>query len=323
MFHPLIAVRWLAWTGILAVTAWVGWEPAGSIARSPDDSMIVEPELSDRSTHSGRRPRLDVYLPSRDDQPPGAGRPAILLVHAGSWIGGTKASYRGDPWRNATRLTEHGMVVVAADYALGSPDRPSWPEALWDLRESVRWIRLHAAKYGIDPGRIAVLGQSSGAHLAMLLGTENVPPADGESFSRVQAVVGFYGPTDLATLARFRQSRRDPVFNLLGRTSPGERSARQAAASPLSRVSPSTSPMLLFHGSDDRWIPPEQSKAMAQSLERAGVLNRLVIVEGARHGFETIVASPKEIDLIPEILAFLARVWNISPASAAHRPAPL
>lgn len=212
------------------------------------------------------------------------------------------------------------MVVVAVDYALGNPKQPSWPEALWDLQESVRWIRRHAATYGIDPERIAVLGQSSGAYLAMMLGTDNRHPS---SYSRVQAVISFYGPTDLASLAKHRRSRRDPIFNLLGWMTRWDRTPLEAAASPLSRVSSSTAPMLLFHGSDDRWVPPEQSRIMARSLERAGVLNRLVIVEGARHGFETIVASPKEIALIPEILAFLARVWNISPTSAAHRPAPL
>jgi acetyl esterase/lipase len=315
MFHSLIRLRWLVWAVILAATAGVGWEPAESIARSPDDSLTVERDHPDRN-HSRRPPRLDVYLPRRDDRPQVTGRPAILLVHGGSWIGGPKSSYHADPWRNAVRLTEHGMVVVAVDYLLGRPERPSWPEALWDLRESIRWVHHHAARYGIDPERIAVLGQSSGAHLAMLLGTEDVSPGAGESDSRVQAVISFYGPTDLASLAKFRRSQRDPIFNLLGRTTPRDRAAREDAASPISRVSPSTVPMLLFHGSDDRWVPPDQAREMAESLERAGVFNRLVIVEGARHGFEMIVASPKQIDLIPEILAFLDRVWNASPTIA-------
>ena len=51
---------------------------------------------------------------------------------------------------------------------------------------------------------------------------------------------------------------------------------------------------------------------MAEALERAGVPNRLIVVDGARHGFEAMVREPVERDLLPEILAFLERIWNVS-----------
>ena len=69
--------------------------------------------------------------------------------------------------------------------------------------------------------------------------------------------------------------------------------------------------MLLIHGSDDRWVPPEQSTAMAKRLESAGVRHRLSIVPGARHGFELTVRHPETRDLVPEILAFLESVWQV------------
>ncbi len=70
--------------------------------------------------------------------------------------------------------------------------------------------------------------------------------------------------------------------------------------------------MLLLHGSDDTWVRPEQSSQMAEALERAGVPHRLIVVDGARHGFEAMVKEPVERDLLPEILAFLERIWNVS-----------
>jgi acetyl esterase/lipase len=68
--------------------------------------------------------------------------------------------------------------------------------------------------------------------------------------------------------------------------------------------------MLLLHGTDDAWVPPEQSVLMGEALKRAGVPHRLIIVEGARHGFEAWVDENR--DFLPEILAFLESVWNVS-----------
>jgi acetyl esterase/lipase len=318
MTQPLIAARSLAWAGVLSATVWVGWEQSGPGVRPLERAASAVKRDIPYRVQDGRRLKLDIYLPRPDDRPPDGRSPAVLLVHGGSWIGGSKSSYRSDRWRNPTRLIEAGMVVVAVDYRLGRPKRPNWPEALDDLRESVRWVRRHAAEYRIDPDRIAVLGQSAGAHLAMLLGTDGEPPAADGVSSKVQAVISFYGPTDLASLVQFRRSRRDPVLSLLGRgASPGDFSAREDEASPVARVSRSAAPMLLLHGTEDRWVPLDQAREMAEALERAGVFHRLEIVEGARHGFETIVASPKRTDLMPTILAFLARVWN---ASSAHHP---
>lgn len=314
------ALRILVWTGVLAATAWAGLGHSTTRFPLPDARRIVVRDLPYHD-RDGAGPTLDLYFPVRD-HPPATASPAILLVHGGSWIGGSKSSYRSDPWRNPTRLTRHGLVVIAVDYRPGYPGRPSWPDALEDLRAAVRWTRSHAEEYGIDPERIAVLGQSSGAHLAMLLGTVSDDSGKGEVSSKVQAVISFYGPTDLETLAIARRSRRDPIFTLLGHADSGRPSDLKKSASPISRVSQSTCPMLLFHGTDDRWVPADQSRRMSRALEQAGVFHRLVIVEGAQHGFETVVESPRRVDLVPEILAFLQSVWNVSGARPPRGSTP-
>ena len=50
---------------------------------------------------------------------------------------------------------------------------------------------------------------------------------------------------------------------------------------------------------------------MAESLSQAGVLNRLIVVPGARHGFELPVKFSETRDLLPEVLAFLDSVWQV------------
>jgi acetyl esterase/lipase len=220
-----------------------------------------------------------------------------------------------DP-RNSTipRLLAEGFVVIAVDYRLGRPGSPSWPEALDDLREAVRWTRRHANQFGIDPDRIAALGQSSGAHLAALLGTLPDVTSPGEVSSRLQAVVSFYGAFDLADLIKSRKLVHEPALYLLG-ASTGKSQALEEEASPIRHVTHDDAPMLLLHGSEDRWIPPAQSVRMAEALERANVKHELIVVRGARHGFEALVQRGgevgEEIDLLAEILAFLQSVWNV------------
>ena len=81
-----------------------------------------------------------------------------------------------------------------------------FPAQIHDCKAAIRWIRVNAEKFRIDPNRIGVWGLSAGGHLAALLGTSGDSPAlegpgknEGVS-SRVQAVVDWYGPTDLARM---------------------------------------------------------------------------------------------------------------------------
>jgi acetyl esterase/lipase len=289
-------------------------------------AVDVREDLAYR-TIDGHHLSLDVYLPPDGTSPARNGparpaRPAILAIHGGSWIGGSKRLFRPSPWNphpTAVRLAESGFVVIAADYRLARPGAPGWPAALADLREAVRWIRRHADSLRIDPDRIAAFGQSAGGHLAALLGTSarlSGPDAD----ARVQAVVSFYGPSDLERLPLVRSQRlaHDPVRVFLGDDAtnpPGK--ARDA--SPIQHVRGDTAPMLLIHGTRDLWVPIEQSEELAKALAAAGVMHQLIRVEGARHGFEAEVNDPEVQDprhLLPRVLPFLKACGMLTPGDA-------
>jgi acetyl esterase/lipase len=312
---PRIAL-WLhvvTWVALTAATAWVWAASDRAFRRAEVPSPVVVREDVVYRTAGGHRLSLDVYQVPDGLFPGGSGtgRPAILAIHGGSWIGGSKRLFRPSPWNphpTVVRLAEAGYVVIAADYPLARPGFPTWPDALDDLREAVRWIRRHARELGIDPDRLAVLGQSAGAHLAALLGTSS---GRAEDSSRVQAVVSFYGPSDLERLplTRSRRLAHDPVYLFLGQDTP-DLSARARDASPIDRVRRDAAPMLLFHGTRDPWVPIEQSEELATALRRAGVMHRLIRIEGAQHGFDAEVQDPEVTDprhchLLPEILDFL------------------
>jgi acetyl esterase/lipase len=295
-------LRILAWAALLAVT---GLLVRGEAARDPlPGGLAAYPDLVYRRA-GHRTERLDVYVPTR--VPPPGGWPAVLAVHGGGWRGGSKRDYG----QMAAELVPYGHVVVAVDYTLSSPAAPSWPANLEDLRAAVRWLRRNASVYHVDPNRIAVMGASAGGHLAALLAT--APDADGttpetSTSARVQAVIDFYGPTDLAALAERSRGAAPSVALFLG-GGPKDVPDRYAAASPARQVTRDTPPMLLIHGAADRLVPPDQSRRLAAALEQAGVPHRLIVVPGARHGFDFHVGQH---DLLSRVLAFLESAWNVN-----------
>ena len=262
-----------------------------------------------------REAKLDVYVPTAEA--PAGGRPAILAIHGGGWRGGARPISAG--WPRAWR--EHDYVVVSVEYLLSKPGSPSWPANFEDVREAVRWVRRHADEYGIDPDRIVAMGASAGGHLSALLGTypdgpvavAGLPlPGPGRPrrpkavSARVQAVIDLYGPADLRGLIESRKQTGGPLHLFLG-GGPDRFPGRFEAASPVRHVSSDDPPMLLIHGADDPLVPVAQSEALASALKAAGVPHRLIVVEGARHGFDLKVGGR---DLVPEVIAFLDAAWK-------------
>ena len=97
---------------------------------------------------------LDVYRPKAEGS-----RPAVLVVHGGGWERGSRNMERP----LAKRLAALGFVTVPVSYRLGVPGR--FPNALFDLKNAVRWLRANAGRFGLDSRRVAALGASSGGQL--------------------------------------------------------------------------------------------------------------------------------------------------------------
>jgi acetyl esterase/lipase len=287
-------VRWLAWASLAGVAGL--FVHAEAFRLGPPPGVCVFPDIVYRHAADGRRPRLDLYLPRRGAIPP-PGRPAVVAIHGGGWRGGTKNTYG----REVARLARRGYVVASVEYVLSEPGRPTWPENLDDVREAVRWVRRHAAEYGIDPARIAAMGSSAGGHLAELLGTQ---ARGDEPEASVQAVVNLYGPSDLAGLFRSPGAVM-PLRLYLGRD-PKDAPGRYRDASPIAHASGRSAPTLIIHGDADMLVPVAQSRAMAERLKAAGIPAEVHVIHGAPHAFGLTVFDR---DLVPEIAAFLESAW--------------
>jgi len=136
--------------------------------------------------------KLDVYLPQEPAQAP---RPAIVQVHGGAWVVGSR-SEQGIPLLN--HLAANGWVGFNIDYRL-SP-WATFPDHLVDVKRAIAWVREHAEEYGVDPGFIAITGGSAGGHLtalaALTADDRTLQPGFEDADTSVAAAVPFYGVYD-------------------------------------------------------------------------------------------------------------------------------
>ena len=258
----------------------------------------VREELDVVYCHAGGEDlQLDLYAPKDVPGP----LPAVVILHGGGWTKGSHEQLRP----LAGILAGQGYVAASVGYRLAP--RHKFPAQIQDVKCAVRWLRANAERYQIDSERIGVLGFSAGAHLALLLGLTQASDGlegDGgnaEQSSRVQAVVNFFGPTDL-TRPEWPPATRALIFDLLG----GSREQIPGvyrAASPVSYVHRGAPPVLTLHGTADPVVPYEQAKLLHTALRRARVSSRLEPVHGKGHGDNwTSESQTRHVALIREFL---------------------
>jgi dipeptidyl aminopeptidase/acylaminoacyl peptidase len=154
----------------------------------------------------------------------------------------------------------------------------------------VRWLRANASAYRIDPDHIGAVGFASGGHLACMLGVTTANDGmegtggNAEQSSRVQAVVSFFAPTDLTVKDWNPDVTEKNLVPLLGGTL-SEKPDAYRKASPLTYAGKDAAPTLLFHGANDKIVPPDQSRRMAEKITAAGGIARVFVLEGEGHDF--------------------------------------
>lgn len=229
----------------------------------------------------GPRRRLDVYRPRSGTG--GAPRPVILYYFGGLWTNGSK----DDPSSFALPqdLAARGALVVVPDYRL-FPET-GFPGFMQDAAAAAAWARRQAAALGSDPRLVFLSGHSSGAHMALLLGTDprflreagfGAPPPAG-----LIGVSGVYEPGVFA----LRIVR--PAFREV---------ADPAVLLPASHLGPATPPALLLAGSWDLLVDPGNATRLAAAIRAAGGRAEARVYPGLGH-FDILGALPFTGGLAP------------------------
>ena len=216
-------------------------------------------------------------MPAEGDGP----FPAVVFVHGGGWTGGTRQGHAG----SCVRAAKAGYVAVTITYRLAPAFR--FPAQVEDAKAAVRWLRANAKRFKVDADHIGAAGDSAGGHLVSFLGTtsgsgkfEGTGGNAGVS-SGVEAVVDYYGPSDLTRPGYTEAIKQACVVPLLG----GTDGDLYRAASPATYVTAAAPPFLILHGDADNVVPIDQSRYFLARLTAAGVRAELVVYPADGHGF--------------------------------------
>jgi acetyl esterase/lipase len=227
-----------------------------------------------------RQLRLDVYRPPVQQ----GVAPGIVAVRGGAWQQGDKEFFS----YIAGQLAMEGFVTASIEYRTSGEAK--FPAAVHDVKAAVRWMRAHAAEYGVDPHAIGAIGGSAGAHLVAMLATSTPGTLEGEggnaaTSSEVQAVVAMGGAYNLESRDGVGSEFIRAVTEFIGAPL-GAHAEALAAASPVRHVSSRSAPLLLLHSPTDPLAPFGQAVAMEQAYRRAGAPVALKAIDApGSHGF--------------------------------------
>ncbi|MDG2091601.1 MAG: alpha/beta hydrolase [Gammaproteobacteria bacterium] len=225
---------------------------------------------------------LDIYMPESVENPP-----LVVYVHGGAWQRGTKNS------ESPLQFVEHGFALASIDFRQST--QAHFPAQIHDIKAAVRFLRANANSYGINASKIAIAGNSSGAHLATLVGVSNghaeLEGSLGDHLntsSDVQSILSYFGAHDLTSIlgqsTLFGLGVRVPALQLLLGGQPEEEPELAQLASPVFHAEPSDPPLLLLHGDQDRQMPIDQSYQMETAYKELGLDVVFDVVIGAGHG---------------------------------------
>jgi len=284
------------------------------IAPTPGDNITLVEDVT--YLVPSRAEKLDLFLPSRTPQDPPS--PAVIWIHGNN---GDKANPREREICEV--LSSAGYVSASINYGpWGSWFFGTFRRNIADAKNAVRFLRVHAAEYHIDPSRIAVFGGSAGANLALMTGLtagdaefEPSEPYSGVS-SAVNVIGDFYGASDYSA---FKQP------SLVGAAIRRLFLSSLRSYSPVNRVTSASPSVFIAHGRDDPLVDYRQSVELDQVLSAKGVPHEFILMDHVGHGFDltTWDGHPLPRDLRPTILSFLNEYLGpaVHGSAAVTRPA--
>ncbi len=258
-------------------------------------SEDTKPDTIIYKTVDGKKLRLLVLRPSHAaDQK----APAMVWIHGGAWVAGSPEGFVPHlRWSAA-----NGTVGISIEYRLipklenrtENSSNSTIADCLADCADAIRYIRQHANELGIDPQRIVVIGDSAGGHLALCLGTMDLP-----NEAKANVVINCNGISDMTAEKWIKY------------ISPGTGQLQMAKnLSPVNFLDSKDSPILTMNGANDQVVSSAEAEAFYNSCKGAGIDTEYVLFPDMRHAFivTNYTATEEQTDRALEaIKAFLIK----------------
>ncbi|MEO8612674.1 MAG: alpha/beta hydrolase [Chloroflexota bacterium] len=277
--------------------------PEAVLSRFPYSSWTLENSLGkrERTAHgkltkrvpyaevNGRQLALDTYQPTAE---PILGNqyPALIVIHGGGWRNGEPGGWF-TPHNHY--FASQGYVVFDIEYRLSGEAK--WPAQFEDVERAIQWVKDHADEYRVDPARIALLGRSAGAHLALMA---------GYCVEGIRAIVSLYGPAEMRWPGLEAGSA---IIDLMGGTFEQLPEAYEQAT-PLNFVRDNLPPTLIIEGGLDTIVPYHHGDRLSGLLAFTNTPFALLRVPWSRHGFDALLAGTGAQLVYYHLDRFLA--WN-------------
>lgn len=195
--------------------------------------------------------KLDIWAPNA--MPAGSTLPVVIFWYGGGWAKGDRTSYAFA----GRALAKAGFLVVIPDYR--KVPEVHFPAFLDDGAEAVAWVEDNIARYQGDPARVAVMGHSAGAYLAVMLALDSQRlAAAGADPAIIKAGVGLSGPYDFHP---FTSERAIAAFSEWPR--PDE-------TQPIKFARADAPPLLLVTSDGDETVRPRNANNLGAKLTSLG-----------------------------------------------------
>jgi len=252
--------------------------------RNDDYPAFYYPDI-EYVKYGDRSLRLNLIKPAYPKGP----SPLIVYIQGSGWL--PQERYEAIP--QLSHYSHYGYAVASVEYRHSK--EAHFPAHIQDVKTAIRFLRENAETYNIDAERIAVWGDSSGGHLASLVGvSDGYSEFENEHYkeqsSKVKAVIDFYGPTDFTHMNKYpskinRQEPDCPEALLLGGPI-AEKEELVAKANPINFITEEKDlpPFLIMHGDQDGIVPFNQSVLLYQALRDMKHDVTFYKVKGGGHG---------------------------------------
>jgi len=212
--------------------------------------------------------------------------PVLVYIHGSAWMKDNK------DLAISRLIATAQQGYFGATIQVRTSGEAVFPAQIEDSKCAIRFLRAKAKEYNIDPDRIGVWGESSGGHLAALVGlTADVKELEGsggwpEFSSRVAAVCSMCPAIDFLSpdWPERHNNPGGPSFRLLGGDPRKDKSELAKKASPLTYITKESPPFYIVHGDKDTTVPYSQGVLLLEALKKAGVEASLYTVPGGNHG---------------------------------------
>ena len=213
----------------------------------------------------------------------------IVFFHGGGWNSGDYKQFE----RQSIYFASRGMVAISVEYRIRNKHGTSPIQAMEDAKSAIRFIRLNAELFSINPNRIAAAGGSAGGHLAAVAG--NIDLFDNSSedltISSKPDLLILYNPV-------LHYGRKWGWID------------NPSNASPYENLSEGATPTIILTGTQDKIVPVELIENYKKRMEAVGSRCDVIFYEGAEHAFFN--KGQDFIDTVYRSDIFLKSNWYLS-----------